>query len=76
VTVAFYTRLGCHLCEEARSLLDASGFAYETFDVDDDRQLLHRYGERVPVVEVDGVVVAVGNLAGVPLKRLLAKVVG
>lgn len=55
--VTLYERAGCHLCEEARVLLDEmlgeDGFA--RVDVDGDDELVLRYGFRVPVVNVDGV---------------------
>jgi glutaredoxin len=57
-TVVLYTRLGCHLCEEAERVLReqraAVGFDLELVDVDRDPELAHRYGVRVPVVAVDG----------------------
>jgi glutaredoxin len=58
-TVVLYTRLGCHLCEEAERVLReqraAVGFDLELVDVDRDPELARRYGVRVPVVAVDGV---------------------
>lgn len=71
--VVFYTRLGCHLCDDARRALDTTGVAYDVIDVDDDRDMQRRYGERVPVVEVDGAVVAEGNMSDVPLDRILER---
>jgi glutaredoxin len=57
-TVVLYTRLGCHLCEEAERVLReqraAVGFDLELVDVDRDPELARRYGVRVPVVAVDG----------------------
>jgi glutaredoxin len=57
-TVTLYTRLGCHLCEEAERVLRveqaAAGFHLELVDVDRDPELVRRYGVRVPVVAVDG----------------------
>lgn len=59
--VAFFSRVGCHLCDEARPLvLQAcrdSGVPCREIDVDSDPQLQQRYGDMVPVVEVDGRVV-------------------
>jgi hypothetical protein len=55
--VVLYEREGCHLCEDARVLLDemlgADGYARVDIDRDDD--LVLRYGFRVPVLSVDGV---------------------
>jgi glutaredoxin len=58
-TVTLYTRVGCHLCEEAERVLRAqraaTPFRLELVDVDRDPELARRYGVRVPVVAVDGV---------------------
>jgi glutaredoxin len=57
-TVTIYTRVGCHLCEEAERVVRAEqaggGFRLELVDVDRDPELARRYGVRVPVVAVDG----------------------
>jgi glutaredoxin len=50
--VVFYSKPGCHLCDDARRLLDGWGVAYEMVDSDP------RYELRVPVVELDGRVIA------------------
>ena len=56
--VTLYTRVGCHLCEEAERVLReeqaAGGFALELVDIDRNPELVRRYGVRVPVVAVDG----------------------
>jgi len=54
--VVLYERVDCHLCEEARVLLDEmlGPDGYERVDVDTDDALVVRYGFRVPVVAVDG----------------------
>jgi glutaredoxin len=57
--VTLYTRVGCHLCEEAERVLQeeqaATPFQLDLVDVDRDPELARRYGVRVPVVAVDGV---------------------
>jgi glutaredoxin len=57
--VTLYTRVGCHLCEEAERVLRAeraaTPFRLELVDIDADPELARRYGVRVPVVAVDGV---------------------
>jgi glutaredoxin len=73
VRVAFYTRAGCHLCEDARDELDRLGVTYDAIDVDADPDLAARYGKRVPVIEVAGRTIAEGNLSGVRLAKLLKK---
>ena len=58
-TVVLFGRPGCHLCDEARSVLArvrrAHPFGYAERDIDDDDDLLRRYLERIPVVTIDGV---------------------
>ena len=55
--VVLYERDGCHLCEEARVLMDAmiGPDRYERIDIETDDDLLVAYGHRIPVVTVDGV---------------------
>ena len=49
---------GCHLCDVAREVVATVcaelGVAWEERSILDDRQLLRRYGESVPVTFVDG----------------------
>jgi glutaredoxin len=57
--VTLYTRVGCHLCEEAARALQeeraSTPFHLDLVDIDGDPELARRYGVRVPVVAVDGV---------------------
>jgi hypothetical protein len=52
-----YERDGCHLCQEARVLLDEMlGMdRYARVDIDADDDLVVRYGFRIPVIAMDGV---------------------
>ena len=59
--VVVYSRPGCHLCEEAIAALVAlhgEGYRFELheIDIESDDLLLRRHLERIPVVEVDGIV--------------------
>ena len=59
--VLVYSRPGCHLCEEAIEglvALHSEGyeFSLHEIDIESDDLLLKRYLERIPVVEVDGIV--------------------
>jgi glutaredoxin len=58
IEVTLYTRIGCHLCEEAERVLRqeraVTPFRLELVDIDLDPELVRRYGVRVPVVAVDG----------------------
>ena len=56
--VTLYGKPGCHLCEEARQVVvaarDERGFDLEEVDVTLDPVMHARYGERIPVLEIDG----------------------
>jgi glutaredoxin len=69
--VVLYTRRGCHLCDEAKQLLEDRGVSPACVDVDTDSDLCERYGECVPVVEIDGKIRFRGRVEPVLLRRLL-----
>ena len=73
--VLFYTRRGCHLCEEAWEIVRAAqkkyGFTVEKIDVDADAALTKEHGECVPVVAIDGKVRFRGRVNAVLLERML-----
>ena len=70
-----YTRADCHLCQRARAILEAIGrdlpLAIREQDVDADPALRARFGLTVPVVEVDGRVLAEGRVSEFRLRRAL-----
>ena len=57
--VVLVTRVGCHLCEQAAPVVAReaarAGATYAERDVDADPADLAAYGDRVPVVLLDGV---------------------
>ena len=52
--ITLYGRPGCHLCDDARAVLDRVGEPYDEVNIEDDDDLHRRYLERIPVVAVDG----------------------
>jgi predicted thioredoxin/glutaredoxin len=60
--VVLVTRKDCHLCDEALSVLHDLGLEPELRDVDAESDLHSMYDWRVPVVLVDGRVVAEGRI--------------
>jgi predicted thioredoxin/glutaredoxin len=62
VEIVLLTRQGCHLCDDALTSLRSLGVEPELRDVDADDQLHALYDWRVPVVMVDGRVVAEGRI--------------
>ena len=56
--VVLYGKAGCHLCDEARAAVAEvrahQPFELEEVDVSTDPELHDRYGERIPVLALDG----------------------
>ena len=57
-TVTLYSRPGCHLCDEAREVLETlrvqAPFTLDEVDITRDDALHARYLERIPVIALDG----------------------
>jgi predicted thioredoxin/glutaredoxin len=73
VRVVLVTRKGCHLCDEGLALLRQLGVHPELADVDADDELHRLYDFRVPVVLVDGAVVAEGRIRRDSLEAALSR---
>ncbi len=69
-----YTRRGCRLCEEAEDLLASLGHGAEIVDVDAADESTARYGLRVPVLEINGLVVAEGRFVEHDVVQAIARV--
>lgn len=56
--VLMYSRRGCHLCDEAREVIEGArrdrAFEFEEIFIDGNDDLEADYGLRLPVVLVDG----------------------
>lgn len=56
--VILYMRQCCHLCEDAREILEnlQQSFVFEIYevDIDQDDELIEKYGITIPVIELDG----------------------
>ena len=54
--VTFYSRPGCHLCDEARRAMELAwpGLEIDEVDVDSDPLLSERYGVHIPVAVAQG----------------------
>jgi glutaredoxin len=57
--LTLYTKPDCCLCDDAREAIHRMrpelAFQLEEVDITNDPALLHRYGERIPVVLLNGV---------------------
>ena len=76
-TVTIYTRPGCHLCEEAKAVIQESGsggeFIIEEVNIDDDPDLSGRYGFDIPVVFINGVKAFKHRIEGREFRRKLQR---
>lgn len=56
--VTLYSKPGCHLCDDARAVVEAVcadlGETYDEVDITTSPELLARFGEEIPVTFVDG----------------------
>ena len=57
-TVTLYTRARCHLCDDAKVVIESvrreHPFQLDVIDVDSDASLRELYGLEVPVIAIDG----------------------
>ena len=56
--VVLYSKPGCHLCDDARVVIEAVcaelGESYDEIDITGSEELMRRFGEEIPVTFVDG----------------------
>ena len=56
--IVLYSKPGCHLCDEARVVVEAvcaeTGESYDEVDITTSEELSARFGEEIPVTFVDG----------------------
>ena len=53
--IIIYSRPGCHLCDEAKAVIQNAGYAVEEINIESDEELLRKYKYDIPVVMIDGV---------------------
>jgi len=65
-TVTFYTKAGCHLCEEARELLEAVAeqrdYSLTEIDIRSDMALFETYRYRIPVIIINQDILLEGRI--------------
>lgn len=66
-----YTRVGCHLCDDAKEVLIRHGLLVQERDIDSDPELRAKFDVCVPVVEIDGKIRFRGRVDEILLARLL-----
>ncbi len=67
IQVTFYTKAGCHLCEEARDMLEdiAALTTYELTEIDirGNPDIFEKYRYRIPVIIINGETLIEGRIA-------------
>ena len=75
--VVFYTRPGCHLCDEAEREIDAARchtlYTFEKVNIETDPDLTRRYGWDIPVVTINGRVAFKHRLTAADFRRAVEK---
>jgi glutaredoxin len=72
-SVTFYTKAGCHLCEEARELLEEiaeeTEFTLTEIDIRSDPAVFELYRYRIPVILIDGETLLEGRIEAEELQQ-------
>jgi glutaredoxin len=78
--VLFYTRPGCHLCEEARREILAADcadqYVLEEVNITDDPALAELYGWEIPVITINGIKAFKYRLTAAEFKQKLRRLAG
>lgn len=54
VNLALLSTDGCHLCDDAKAMLEQLKIDFELVDIIEDDQLVAHYGDKIPVLMVEG----------------------
>jgi len=58
IRIEIYSRPGCHLCEDAKAVIEQFRESYpivmNVIDIESSAELEHRYGVDIPVVFING----------------------
>ena len=74
MSLVLYAKAGCHLCDDARVVLERVGAPFAEVDITSDDALHAAYLERIPVVTLDGQERFEYFVDEAALRRLLDKV--
>jgi ABC-type uncharacterized transport system ATPase subunit len=66
-----YSKSDCVLCDSLKSELDTNNVPYHLIMIDNDLELIHRYGARVPVLEAGNTLVCEGRLESEHLQSII-----
>ena len=75
IAVTLYSRPGCHLCDEMKTVVSRVGrdvpLRIIEIDISDDPALEREYGDEIPVLLVEGRKAAKYRIAEAELRRVL-----
>ena len=75
MTVTLIGKPGCHLCDEARTVVVSVcaelGVAWQELSILDDAVLAERHWERIPVIAVDGREIAFWHVSAEQLRSAI-----
>ena len=75
--VIFYTKPGCHLCEEAKNEIERSGlhgqYTFEEVNILTDPELQRRYGVDIPIIRINGTNVFKHRLTAEEFRRVIER---
>jgi glutaredoxin len=79
VRLTIYSRPGCHLCDEMKSLVhrviagraNDDDISIDEIDISNDRDLVERYGLEIPVLMIDGRKVAKYRVSETDLTQMI-----
>ena len=74
MSLVLYGKPGCHLCDDARVVLERVGAPFAEVDITSDDALHAAYLERIPVITLDGEARFEYFVDEAALRRLLDKV--
>lgn len=75
--VVFYTKPGCHLCEEAKREMEAAGlsdeYTFEEVNIELDAEAYERYKFEIPVITINGIKAFKYRLTALEFKRRIRR---
>ncbi|XWN51241.1 glutaredoxin family protein [Anoxybacillus flavithermus] len=60
--IVLYSKENCCLCDEAKVILHELRVKFEEIDIYKDERWLERYHLMIPVIEIDGEIIAYGRI--------------
>lgn len=80
ISVTFYTKAGCHLCEDARELLEEiaeeTAYTLDETDIRSDPAVFKEYRYRIPVIIINQEMLLEGRIEAAELARAFQEAKG